>query len=74
MQITILRLFLATELYICLSMGIFRLRRNLDTKRKYIITYSVWDEYGEWNNPFEDKVYKDDIDFLVGIIVALINI
>ena len=29
-----------------------------------IITYSVWDEYGEWNNPFEDKVYEDGIDFL----------
>ena len=29
-----------------------------------IITYSVWDEYGEWNNPFEDKIYKDGIDFL----------
>ena len=29
-----------------------------------IITYSVWDEYGEWNNPFEDKIYEDGIDFL----------
>lgn len=29
-----------------------------------IITYSVWDEYGEWNNPFEDTVYEDGIDFL----------
>lgn len=28
------------------------------------ICYSVWDEYGAWNNPFYDTVYSDGISFL----------
>jgi len=28
------------------------------------LTYSVWDEGGEWNNPFEDTLDEDGINFL----------
>ena len=34
------------------------------SQKTNVITYSVWDEGGEWNNPFVDTVYKDGIDFL----------
>ena len=34
------------------------------TQTEDTICYSVWDVYGEWNNPFYDTVYDGGIDFL----------